>query len=163
MWIVLHLGTSRGVLSAVPRYSLTTLAPWTSTVSYIDRPKSLAMPLPASPRYSTLELAKDDTTSRAPELDHAIVAPENDRQGEALQVRHPPPAHARLKQARQRLSRTRRYPSAIFPQKLSPRLNTSPLPILAILRHLRWYAYRVLALLSYPLFSLQSLSGWQSG
>ncbi|KAL8786987.1 MAG: hypothetical protein Q9195_007965 [Heterodermia aff. obscurata] len=43
-------------------------------------------PAAASPKYSTLELAKHDATTAAPERDHAIVAPENDRQLDAPQV-----------------------------------------------------------------------------
>ena len=40
----------------------------------------------ASPKYSTLELIKHDATAAAPERDHAVVAAENDRQLDALQV-----------------------------------------------------------------------------
>lgn len=52
----------------------------------MDRPKSFAMPLLASPRYLTLGLRKENTTFQAPEPDHAILAPKSDRQGEAPQL-----------------------------------------------------------------------------
>lgn len=44
------------------------------------------MPLPSSPRYSTLELARHDASASAPERDHAAVAPENARELDAPQV-----------------------------------------------------------------------------
>ena len=44
-------------------------------------------PVVGSPKYSTLELVKHDTTAGAPERDHAVVAPENDRRLDAPQVR----------------------------------------------------------------------------
>ncbi|KAL8823280.1 MAG: hypothetical protein Q9191_006004 [Dirinaria sp. TL-2023a] len=44
------------------------------------------MPLPSSPRFSTLELARHDASAGAPERDHAIVAPENARELDAPQV-----------------------------------------------------------------------------
>ena len=44
------------------------------------------MPLPSSPRYSTLELARHDASAGAPERDNAIVAPEYARELDAPQV-----------------------------------------------------------------------------
>lgn len=51
-----------------------------------DPLESFVMPLPASPLYSTLELAKHDASAGAPERDHAVVAPENARELDAPQV-----------------------------------------------------------------------------
>ena len=45
-------------------------------------------PVAISPKYSTLELIKNDATAAAPERDHAVVAPEIDRQLDAPQVRN---------------------------------------------------------------------------
>lgn len=46
-----------------------------------------ALPAKKSLQHSTLELAKHDKTAGAPERDHATVAPENNRDPEAPQVR----------------------------------------------------------------------------
>ena len=40
----------------------------------------------SSPPHSTLELVRHDPSCRAPERNHAIVAPENARDGDAPQV-----------------------------------------------------------------------------
>lgn len=49
-----------------------------------------ALQMARSPQYSTLELVKHDKSAAAPERDYATVAPENNRDREALQVRRSP-------------------------------------------------------------------------
>ncbi|KAG7004505.1 ToMV susceptible protein tm-1(GCR26) [Physcia stellaris] len=52
-----------------------------------DMAGSVELPLsPKSPQHSTLELIKHDATLAAPERDHAVVAPESSRDGDAPQI-----------------------------------------------------------------------------
>lgn len=71
-----------------------------------------------SPPLSTLELVRHDATAQAPERDHAAIAPEYDRQDDALQVSSETLGKWHTKMdPRQRLAYAQRFSTAMLRPK----------------------------------------------